>query len=97
MIHSFIRSLPLIVVILGVVEIILTNQLAGSGKAVRMVDLTVDEIRQQNELLEQRVASASSLMTIASRAQEMGFVEPTKSQYLTIAPQELPVAFNNPQ
>jgi hypothetical protein len=96
-VHIFVRSLPLAVIILGVVEIILTNQLAGSGKAVRLVDLTVDDIRQQNELLEQRVASASSLMTIASRAYEMGFIEPAKSQYLTVAPQELPVAFNNPQ
>ena len=89
--------LPLTAIVLAVVEVILTNQLAGSGKAVRSVDLTIDSLRTQNELLKQRIASASSLMTISVKAKEIGFIEPTTSQYLTIVPGDLPVAFNNPQ
>ncbi|OGG31609.1 hypothetical protein A3A63_00055 [Candidatus Gottesmanbacteria bacterium RIFCSPLOWO2_01_FULL_46_9] len=95
--NVFVRVLPVLAVSLAVIEIILANQLAGSGKAVRSVDLTVDVLRQENELLTQRVASASSLITIFSRAKEIGFIEPAKSQYLTIVPEQLPVAFNNPQ
>jgi hypothetical protein len=93
----FVRLLPIVAVMLAVIEIVLTNQLAGSGKAVRSVDLTVDALRQENELLTQRVASASSLITIYARAKESGFIEPAKSQYITIVPEQLPVAFNNPQ
>ncbi len=89
--------LPVIATVFAVIEIILTNQMAGSGKAVRTVDLTVDAIRQENDLLTQKIASASSLITISSRAKEIGFIEPARSQYITIAPEQFPVAFNNPQ
>jgi cell division protein FtsL len=89
------RLLPILAVTLAIIQIVLTNQLAGSGKKVRSVDITVDQIRQENDMLEQKVASASSLLTISAKATEMGFVEPSKSQYLTIVPEQLPVAFNN--
>lgn len=90
----FIRTLPLLAAFLAVMEIILTNQLAGSGKTVRSMDLSVDALRQENKLLEQRIASASSLISISSKAKDMGFIEPTKSQYLSIMPEQIPVAFN---
>ncbi len=93
--RTFIRLVPILAVMLAVIEIILINQLAGSGTTVRSVDLSVDTLRNENELLEQRVASASSLVSISSKAKDMGFIEPTKSQYLSILSEQLPVAFNN--
>jgi hypothetical protein len=94
---TIVRMAPLAAGILIVIEIILTNQLVGSSREVRSMDMAIDELRQENQVLEQHVASASSLLTIGVKSAEMGFVLPEKSQYLTIAPSELPVAINSPQ
>jgi len=92
---TIIKAAPVAAGILIVIEIILTNQLVGGGREVRSVDMTIDALRQENALLSQRVASASSLMTVAVRAAEQGFVPPAKSQFLTLNPSELPVALVN--
>jgi hypothetical protein len=92
---AFIKILPLCVVFLVVVEIILTNQVAGSGRVVHSVDIAIDSIRQENDELMERIASASSLMTISAKASTLGLRETEKSQYLTIAPPgDLLVAYN---
>lgn len=90
------RMMPVIAGALIVTEIILTNQFAGSGSQMRSVDVDIDGLRQENALLTQQVASASSLSTIAAKASEMGLVEPSKNQYLAVTA-ELPVALNNPR
>ena len=97
LIRRLLRLMPLCVGILMVIEIVIINEYAGTGSAIRTVDATIVSLRQENNILEQRVASASSYLTIAVKAKEAGFVEPTKSQYLTIASSEPPVALYNPQ
>lgn len=89
-----ISLIPVCAGVLIVIEIILTNQLAGGGSQMRSVDSAIDDLRQVNALLTQQVASASSLTTIAAKAAEYGFIDPLKSQFLTVAA-ELPVALNN--
>lgn len=82
--NYFFRLLPVFAALLVVIEIILMNQMASSGSTLQSVDTTIDTLRSENSLLEQKVASASSLATIESRATEMGFVQPGKNQYLTV-------------
>ena len=91
------RTLPVLAVILTVIEILSINQYAGSGKEIRTLDTAIDIIRQDNELLRHRIASFSSLTAIAVSSRGLGLIEPVKSQYLTIIPEQLPVAFNNPR
>src|SRR5687767_3237184 len=93
--RTIVKISPLAVGLLIVVEIILTNQLVGGGREVRSVDMAIDTLRQENAILEQKVASASSLLTVSVKAAEAGFVAPEKSQFLTLAPSELPVALAN--
>jgi hypothetical protein len=95
--RTVIRISPIIAAILIVFEIILTNQLVGGGRMVRTTDMAIDTLRSENALLEQKVASASSLATVTVKAQEQGFVEPSKSQFLTLSTSELPVALANPR
>ena len=89
----FFRVIPFMAGALIVCEIILTNQLAGSGRTMRTTDKAIDTLRQDNAFLEQQIASASSLATVAVRAGEMGFVEPAKTQYITSIT-DFPVALN---
>lgn len=93
--RTIVRVSPFIAGLLVIVEIVLTNQLAGGGRTVLAVDGSIDELREQNAILEQKVASASSLLTVAAKASDLGFVEPAKTQFISIAPSELPVALAN--
>ena len=100
MIHilrSVAKSIPVIVIILVVIEILWSNTLVVSGRQVSSADMEIISLRQANEQLAQRVASASSLTTIAVKAQGMGFVDPTAKQFVLIGNETLPVALNRPQ
>jgi hypothetical protein len=96
-IRTLAKSIPGIVVILVVIEILWSNTLVVSGKQVSSVDLEIVALRAANEQLAQEVASASSLTTIAVKAADMGFVEPTARQFVMIGNETLPVALNRPQ
>lgn len=91
------KSIPGIVILLVVIEILWSNTLVVSGKQVSVVDLEIVSLRQANEQLAQQVASASSLPTIAAKAYDMGFVEPVSKQFVMIGSETLPVALNRPQ
>ena len=96
-VRTLIKSIPGIVVVLVVVEILWSNTLVVSGKQVSSVDLEIISLRAANQQLAQQVASASSLMTIAVKAKDMGFVAPTSKQFVMIGNETLPVAFNRSQ
>lgn len=83
--------LPIMAVLFILIEIFLTNELAGLGKRVRLVEEQTDEVMQNNAILEQRIASASSLLVIEQKANEHGFMN-AGAQYLSISPLELPLA-----
>lgn len=68
-----IRLLPFLVIILLVVEILVTNELAGYGRIVSEADRSIDTVREENQLLQEKIASLSSLMVIEAKAREMGF------------------------
>ncbi len=91
------KSIPGIVIILVVIEILWSNTLVVSGREVSSVDLQIVSLRAANEQLAQQVASASSLMTVAAKAKDMGFVEPSVKQFVMIGNESLPVALNRPQ
>lgn len=72
-VRSGIRFLPLATVILLVVEILVTNELVGFGKKVGEADRAIDVLREENQLLQEKVASLSSLLTIEEKAHALGF------------------------
>ncbi len=94
LLRTIAKSIPGIVIILIVIEILWSNTLVVSGKQVSSVDLEIVSLRQENERIAQHVASASSLTTIAVRAKEMGFVDPTAKQFVMMSGETLPVALN---
>lgn len=91
------KSIPVVVILLIIVELVWSNTLVGGGREVSAMDLKIAALRQENERLEQKVASSSSLVTISAKAKEMGLVPPTKAQFVMIGGETLPVALNRPQ
>lgn len=90
LIRSGIRLLPLMVVLLLVVEILVTNELAGFGRKVAQADRAVDTLKEENQLLQEKVASLSSLLTIEDKARALGFT--TTPTVMTIGAED--VAFH---
>lgn len=82
---------PITAVFLLVMQVVLSNQLTTHGKKVGELEKEVLFASDQKEMLEIEIASASSLLTIRDRAEELGFFEPTQKQILTLTP-EVPVA-----
>ena len=72
-IRSGVRFLPLVAVLFLVIEIFVTNELAGFGKKVAQADRAIDALREENQLLTEKVASFSSLLTIEEKARTLGF------------------------
>lgn len=67
-----IRILPVLAVLLLVVEILVTNELAGFGKKVSATDRAIDTLKEENQLLQEKVASLSSLLAIEEKSQLLG-------------------------
>lgn len=65
--------LPIVAILLLVVEMLVTNELAGFGKKVAETDRAIDALREENQLLQEKVASLSSLVTIEEKARVLGF------------------------
>lgn len=84
--------MPLAIVALVIMRIVVANTLASSGEKLRQTDVNINSLAEENELLVQQVASLSSLVAIEVRAKELGFVEPTKEQTITIAQDQFPFA-----
>lgn len=77
-VRSGIRFLPLAAVLLLVVEILATNEFAGFGKKVAEADRAVDTLKEENQLIGEKIASLSSLLTIEEKARALGFtITPT--------------------
>jgi hypothetical protein len=92
-----IRFFPLLVVFLCLANILMTNHLASSGTEIHQIDIAIESIRQENEVLRIKIASVSSLMTVSTQADAMGLSKPSKTQFVTLVPESLPVALGYPQ
>lgn len=69
-----IHMLPFLVVLLLVVELLVTNELAGFGKKVSVTDRSIDVVKEENQLLQEKVASLSSLLVIEEKSHSLGLI-----------------------
>lgn len=89
----FLRTaLPVTAILLIVLQVIVSNELATLGKRMGTLDAAVTDQRDLHETLETQVASASSLLTLRERALAEGFHDPKATQIVSL-PAQVPVAF----
>ncbi len=93
---TLLKSLPVFVIVLVTLQVVISNELASLGQTMGDIDTRIEGVKGTNELLESEVASASSLLTVAVKAKEIGFVEPTASSYLPLG-STLPLALGKAQ
>lgn len=85
--------LPITALVLLIVQVIISNELATLGKKMATLDREVRIETEAKESLTIAVASASSLLQLRERALAEGFVEPTTKQILNLSLQ-VPVALD---
>ena len=83
--------LPIAALVMIVLQVVVSNELAGLGKRLGELGREVRIQADINEALKTEVASASSLLTLRERAESLGFVEPTSKQIMNLT-LEVPVA-----
>ena len=77
------------VILLSVLQIVVSNQLATTGIALGKIDDALKVYKEENEIIREKLLISSSLFQIASKAASLGFVE-KKSQVVFIG--SLPLA-----
>lgn len=81
----FLFLIGLIILFLVVLQIILSNLLISYGQRLKTLDVRLKELSEEQERLSRQLAENKSLMIIASKAEELGFVEVEKLIYLSEA------------
>lgn len=64
----------IIAVVLFCLQLYVSNRLATMGAELSLMQKNTDKLVQNNEILENKIASYSSHMVIAERANELGFI-----------------------
>lgn len=77
----------IIIIGLSVVQVSVSNQLSTTGTELAEVEHQIDQYKKENTQLQEKVLLASSLTTIAKKAEKKGFIEPKSFVYLTTQPQ----------
>lgn len=85
--------LPAAGLVLILLQLVVSNQLAGAGKNTLSLNKTIILLQSQNELLRQQVAAQTSLIAIEVKAKELGFA--TSLSTIALPPPD--VAYNRPQ
>lgn len=69
--------------ILAIANIVVSASLSSTGEKLRGLEESTRELKQQNQLLEQKVVTARSLTKISGKAESLGFT--TTPQIVTIS------------
>ena len=79
-IHIFLVSMSLIV--LTLVEIWVSNTVIGYGEKFGKLSSLEKRLRLENQILENLIAENSSLVSIASKSAQLGFIDGQSIQYI---------------
>ena len=83
-------ALGVVILMLLVVQVLVSNSIANYGSTISKIETDITDLTQANQLLEEKIASGSSLLTLSEKAQKIGFVKTITPQYFS---NQIPVAF----
>ncbi len=79
----------MVVILLALGRVVVSNRISTSGIVLGKLNDQMQSIRVQNDLLEEKLLSMSSLTNLASEAAKLGFTEKRESFVLS---NPLPIA-----
>lgn len=83
-----IKSLIVLVIVLAMVRLVVSNVIATSGLALDKIESQTEALKLENDVLNEKLLSVSSLTAIASEAAKIGFTSSSQS-YLLVFPNTL--------
>jgi len=86
------KVLIIIAIILAGLQVFVSNKYNTNSSNIAKLEVQIKDARDENERLETKIASESSIMIINSKAESMGFSVHPPFYYLG---QPLPVALSN--
>lgn len=63
-------------------QLVVSNTFAGSGQELASVEKRIEQVKQENSILHEKVGSASSLQQVAKAAESLGLARPTSIIYI---------------
>lgn len=66
-----------------VLQVVVSNQLTTAGYDISNIEKEIYELKTENNSYEEKIASASSLLTLRQKAVDMGFTKQVKPLYLS--------------
>lgn len=85
------KTILVLNIILLFLQVLVANRLTTAGLTLSQMDNEVMTLRDENEFLERKIATFSSLVSVSQKAAEAGYTKP-KLYYLVA---EIPVALEN--
>jgi cell division protein FtsL len=85
------KVLVFLVLFLALVQVYISHRLTTAGKLVGETEAKTEQVRQENEIIQEEIDQEGSLTVVAERAEELGFRPAKEIVYLT---PETPVALN---
>lgn len=73
----------LIILFLAILQIIFSNLLTSHGQRLKALDLRLKELSEERQRLTRQLAENRSLIIMAKKAEELGFIEVEKFIYLS--------------
>lgn len=83
------KVLGVFALMLLVGQILVSNRIANSGSHLSEIESEISQLSHATTLLEEKIASASSLTTISQKAHVLGLTKTSQPLYLS---NEIPVA-----
>lgn len=76
---------------LGVIQVLILNIYSTAGRQLTKITKEIEDVEKENSRLSPKIASASSLVTISTKAQMLGFNKSTSFISITLLP---PLAYS---
>lgn len=71
-----------LVIFLLLLQVVVSNRLSTAGIELNRIEEDIRNMAQENEILEERIASASALLTLKEKALELGFTRQVSPVFL---------------
>ena len=66
-----------------VCQVIVSNRLATKGYEISQVEQQIQELKSENNLYEEQIASSSSLLAVRQKSEKLGFTKTAKPVFLS--------------
>lgn len=77
--------MPIVVVFMSLFQLVQISGISHQGQEIDQIEQKLSQIREENEILANQAALAESYLYLKQKADELGFIVPTKTETINVA------------